>query len=94
MKTFDLPSSFRLKANLLEKSLKVDWNFKRIILHIIWGAINILGLAYILTLFIDSDWGLIFLIFVLIYCSLYWLITTILIDLLIGDEIDNRLKQP
>ena len=100
MKTLDLVASFKFKTNTLDKSehpmsentIKINWKYKRIMLHIIWGALNVLSLVYMLTLFIDSDWGVLFLIVGLIYCSLYWLITSILFDILIGDEIDNNLE--
>lgn len=102
MKAFNLSSKYHSITSLLEKpnrytfnksSKQVNWLTKRIILHLIWGLANILGLIYISTLIIDSGLEIIFIICGLIYCSSYWLISTILFDKLIGDEIDNSLKQ-
>lgn len=100
MKAMLIYSAFKLKSNVLkkndrsfnQKSIKIDWIYKRIILHIIRGVLNILGLAYVSTLIIGSSWEFLLLIFGLIYCSSYWLITSILLDLIIGDEIDNSLN--
>lgn len=77
------------KTNTALKNKKVDWLFKRIILHIIWGILNIVGLVYISTLISGTGWELVFLIGGLIYCLSYWIITCIIFDKLIGDEIDN-----
>lgn len=100
MKTLDLYSSFKLKADYFKKNellyiqrnKKVDWLYKRITLHIIWGIINILGLIYLYTLIKETSLELLFLIGCLIYFSSYWLISSILFDMLIGDEVDASLK--
>ncbi|MGC1204397.1 MAG: hypothetical protein WA839_05885 [Flavobacteriaceae bacterium] len=102
MKVFNLSSKLHLIANFLEKTnpytsnknrKEVNWFTKRIILHLIWGSVNILGLIYFSTMIIGSGWEFIIVICGFIYCSAYWLITSILFDKLIGDEIDNALKQ-
>lgn len=100
MKAFDLSASLKLKTNFFkiveplqtQNNKKVDWLYKRITLHIIWGILNILGLIYIATLIKDSGLELLFLIGCLVYCSSYWLISSILFDKLIGDEVDASLE--
>ena len=98
---FNLSSTSHLIASFLEKTnaytsnknrQDVKWFPKRIILHLIWGSLNILGFIYISTIIIGSGWESVFVICGLIYYSAYWLITSILFDKLIGDEIDNALK--
>lgn len=99
MKTLHLPIAYRFnsfkKTNsaLKLKSKKIDWILKRIILHIIWGVLNIIGLVYISTLITGTDWELVFLIGGLLYCLSYWIITCIIFDKLIGDEFDNMARQ-
>ena len=100
MKAFDLSSSLKLKTNYfriieslyIQNNKKVGWLYKRIALHIIWGILNILGLIYISRLIKEFDLELVFLIGCLVYCSSYWLITSILFDKLIGDEVDACLE--
>ncbi len=98
MKTLHLPISYKFgslkkpNTSLNLNSKKVDWIFKRIILHIIWGVLNVLGLIYISALITGTGWEVVFLIGGLVYFSAYWIITCIIFDKLIGDEIDNMTK--
>ncbi len=100
MKAFDLSASLKLKTNYfriieplsVQKNKKVSWLYKRITLHIIWGILNILGLIYIATLIKESGLEVLFLIGCFVYCSSYWLISSMLFDKLIGDEVDASLE--
>ena len=37
---------------------------------------------------------LLWLAFVIIYASVYWIVSSLLLDILIGDEIDNNVSKP
>jgi hypothetical protein len=65
------------------------WKFKRLVLNVLWGLLNVCVLFYITKIMIDLDLELIWLAFALLYASCYWIISNILLDKIIGDEIDN-----
>ncbi|WP_158846115.1 hypothetical protein [Algibacter sp. L1A34] len=62
---------------------------KRIILHIVWGVLNIVGLICFSRLIANTRWEYLFISIGVLYCVLYWIIATKIFDKLIGDEIDN-----
>ncbi len=62
---------------------------KRILLNIIWGIINITALMFVTNIMIAFHLELIWSSFVLLYASVYWVVSSLLIDALIGDEIDG-----
>lgn len=74
------------------KSFVLNWSLKRMALNILWGIINLSLLGYGSILMINTSWEIIWFAIVLIYTLSYWIISSLLIDRLIGDEIDN-LKQ-
>tara|TARA_R110002049_G_scaffold219075_3_gene390811 strand:+ start:1838 stop:2134 length:297 start_codon:yes stop_codon:yes gene_type:complete len=94
MNTLRLPTSYKFNSlkkpntSLSPNNNKVNWVFKRIMLHIIWGVLNILAMFTVYNTITETLWELVFLIGCLIYCASYWLITSVLFDRLIGDEID------
>jgi hypothetical protein len=65
------------------------WKFKRLILNVLWGLLNISVLFYGTKLMFVLNLELLWLAFVLLYATCYWIILSILLDKLIGDEIDN-----
>ncbi|MCF8274546.1 MAG: hypothetical protein K9I95_12010 [Flavobacteriaceae bacterium] len=67
----------------------ITWEIKRLTLTVLWGLLNVSGLFYITKLMIDLDLELIWLAFALLYASCYWIISNIILDKIIGDEIDN-----
>jgi hypothetical protein len=81
---------------IINNFTKLDWYFKRSLLSIIWGLLNISVLISITFLIIGTDWEVYWFIITLMYSATYWLLATMLIDAIIGDEIDainfDRLK--
>ena len=63
---------------------KLDWHFKRSLLSIIWGLLNIAILISITFLLIGTSWEIYWFIITLIYSATYWLLATMLIDAIIG----------
>lgn len=82
-----------IKKNSLTLNLKCfynNWKIKRATLNILWGLFNITALLFITNIMIAIHFELIWLAFVILYASVYWVLSSILIDTLIGDEIDNK----
>lgn len=75
-------------------SFKSSWRTKRLILNIIWGIMNLFILILLTSIILKSDSAPIYLIGIFIYASVYWIISAWLFDFLIGDEVDEVLKQP
>lgn len=65
------------------------WKSKRLILNIFWGLLNMSVLFYGTKQMFIMNLELLWLAFVFLYASCYWIILSILLDKLIGDEIDN-----
>tara|TARA_R110000868_G_C10941162_1_gene767110 strand:+ start:2955 stop:3251 length:297 start_codon:yes stop_codon:yes gene_type:complete len=82
-----IPTNKNIKSRFL--SLIYSWKFKRMVLNIIWGLLNLSLLVYGTNLFIKLGYELPWVAGVLIYASCYWIVTTILFDAIIGDEIDH-----
>lgn len=72
-----------------KNSTQSNWILKRVILHIVWGVLNIVGLIYFSRLIANTRWEYLFISIGVLYCVLYWIIATKIFDKLIGDEIDN-----
>ncbi len=77
------------KAILEFKFLKNDWLVKRTLLHILWAFINITTLIFVYSLVSNTKWTPVFIVGCLLYCLFYWLLSSIMFDKLIGDEIDH-----
>ena len=75
------------------KSFYDNWKIKRALVNIIWGLINISALIIGTNIMIAIHLELLWLAFVIIYASVYWIVSSLLIDYLIGDEIDNGMYQ-
>lgn len=65
--------------------VKYSWKFKRTLLNLLWGLTNVIVLAYISTLIIGTGWEYIWLAFVAMYCTISWILASILFDFLIGE---------
>ncbi|ALJ05500.1 hypothetical protein APS56_10380 [Pseudalgibacter alginicilyticus] len=70
--------------NLNQKKLiflkSLNWETKKIALHIIWAFINIIILSFCFSLLVGTKWEFVFFIATFIYCSVYWMLTTLLFD--------------
>ncbi|HEY5688986.1 MAG TPA: hypothetical protein VIS27_11840 [Yeosuana sp.] len=75
------------------KSLYDNWKIKRALLNIIWGLLNISALILVTNIMLAIHLEVLWLAFVIIYASVYWIFSSILIDQFIGDEIDNKMSQ-
>lgn len=71
------------------KPIKFNWPKKRMTLHFIWALLNLTILSFCFKYIIGSDWEVPFVIATFFYCSVYWMLTTIIFDKLIGDKSDN-----
>jgi len=69
-----------------------NWKMKRIALNIIWGLINITTLIFLTNIMIAIHFELLWLSFLILYSAVYWILSSLLIDTLIGDEIDNKMS--
>ena len=69
-----------------------NWKMKRMALNIIWGLINITTLIFLTNIMIAIHLELLWLAFVILYSAVYWILSSLLIDTLIGDEIDNKMS--
>lgn len=76
-----LTPSHRNKKNAY---FNLSWNRKRIALHITWAILNLALLSYCLYNASGSDFEFIVIFATFIYCSSYWMLTSILF---------NKLKQ-
>ena len=86
-----------IKKNSLTLNLKSffdNWKIKRAVLNIFWGLINITALIVATNIMIANHLELLWLAFVIIYASVYWIVSSLLLDILIGDEIDNNVSKP
>lgn len=66
-----------------------SWSFKRIMLNLIWGLLNVASLIFITTIVIGTKLEIIWYTTVILYVFVYWILATMLFDKLIGDGIDN-----
>jgi len=68
------------------------WKIKRLLLHFFWGLFNItlliIGTNYIVVYNLEFVWFTI----TIAYASIYWILSNLLIDSIIGDEIDNEIR--
>lgn len=81
--------------NLFQEHLKSNsntWKIKRQLLHLFWGLFNIallvLGTNYMVEYNLEFVWFTI----TIAYASIYWILSNLLIDSIIGDEIDNEIR--
>ena len=84
-----------IKKNSLTLNLKSffdNWKIKRAVLNIFWGLINITALIVATNIMIAIHLELLWLAFVILYSAVYWILSSLLIDTLIGDEIDNKMS--
>lgn len=85
-----------LENQVVKKTLLnfyVSWKLKRLILNIIWGLLNVFILIAGTNLMMQMHLEMVWLAAVIVYISIYWIISSLLFDTLIGDEIDNVLKK-
>lgn len=68
----------------------LNWYIKRTILNVIWGILNISVLIAITSLILGTGWEIIWLIFTLMYGSIYWILAAMLFDAIIGDEFEGN----
>jgi hypothetical protein len=68
------------------------WKIKRLLLHFFWGLFNItlliIGTNYMVVYNLEFVWFTIS----IAYASIYWILSNLLIDSIIGDEIDNEIR--
>lgn len=86
-----------IKKNSFKSNLKpfyINWKIKRTVLNIFWGLINMTALIVATNIMIANHLELLWLAFVIIYASVYWIVSSLLLDILIGDEIDNNVSKP
>ena len=84
-----------IKKNSFKSNLKpfyINWKIKRTVLNIFWGLINITALIVATNIMIAIHFELLWLAFVILYSAVYWILSSLLIDTLIGDEIDNKMS--
>jgi aspartyl/asparaginyl beta-hydroxylase (cupin superfamily) len=93
---FNLYEETLIKKNSLTLNLKTiydNWKIKRALLNILWGLMNITALIYVTNIMIAIHFELLWLAFVILYASIYWIVSSLLIDILIGDEIDHKMSK-
>lgn len=69
----------------------ISWKLKRIILNIVWGLLNIFVFISVTNLMVQMGLEVLWLALLIVYASIYWIISTLIFDTIIGDEIDNKL---
>jgi hypothetical protein len=81
--------------NLFQEHLKSNlntWKVKRQLLHFIWGILNIsfiiIGTNYMVVHNLEFVWFIV----TMAYASIYWILSSLLIDGIIGDEIDHEIR--
>lgn len=68
------------KEKFSSNSRKINLNKKRITLHVIWAIINLTVLSFCFYKISGSDWETVFLISMFFYCSVYWMVASIIFD--------------
>lgn len=82
------------KNQVIKKSsfdFYISWKLKRVMLNILWGLLNIFVLIAGTNLMVQIELELLWLAVLIVYVSIYWIISTLIFDTIIGDEIDNKL---
>lgn len=82
-----------IKKNSLISILKPfydNWKIKRAVLNSICFLINISVLIFATNIMMAFHLEWFWLFCIIIYASVYWILSSLLIDRLIGDEIDNN----
>lgn len=69
----------------------ISWKLKRIILNIVWGLLNIFVFISVTNLMVQMGLEVLWLALLIVYASIYWIISTLIFDTIIGDEIDNKI---
>ncbi|NCO62363.1 MAG: hypothetical protein GW839_02170 [Flavobacteriales bacterium] len=87
--TLILKSPFKLSF----RSSYSHYKLKRLLLNTIWGLINIFMIVFAIQNMIESHFEMLWIVPLIIYVLSYWIISSMLIDTLIGDEIDNQLSK-
>tara|TARA_R110000868_G_scaffold97875_3_gene269242 strand:+ start:1791 stop:2084 length:294 start_codon:yes stop_codon:yes gene_type:complete len=90
---FDKKTNKGTDFNSNFKNLFKPWFCKRTVLNIIWGLINLSFLIFSANIMIAINLELLWLAFVIIYSFFYWILSSKLMDVLIGDEIDNGISK-
>lgn len=66
------------------------YKFKRGMLHLLWAALNFPVLFFCTNVMIKMDLTWVWIGTVILYMPCYWLLSSILFDYIIGDDIDNN----
>lgn len=66
-----------------------SYQFKRTVLHILWAIFNLPLLVYGTNLMLNLDLVFVWIGIVIMYMPCYWILSSILFDNIIGDDIDN-----
>ncbi|WP_188654043.1 hypothetical protein [Yeosuana aromativorans] len=66
------------------------YKFKRTMLHILWAALNFPVLYFCTNVMINMNLTFVWIGTVILYMPCYWLLSSILFDYIIGDDIDNN----
>lgn len=66
------------------------YKFKRSMLHFLWAALNFPVLFFCTNVMIKMDLTWVWIGTVILYMPCYWLLSSILFDYIIGDDIDNN----
>lgn len=70
-----------------------QYKFKRLLLNTSWGLINIFLILFGIQNMIESHFEILWIAPLIMYALSYWILTSLLIDTLIGDDIDNQLSK-
>ncbi|MGZ0015626.1 hypothetical protein [Yeosuana sp. AK3] len=87
--TLILKSPFKLSF----RSSYSHYKLKRLLLNTTWGFINIFMIVFAIQNMIESHFEMLWIAPLVVYALSYWIISSMLIDALIGDEIDNQLTK-
>ena len=66
------------------------YKLKRTILHILWAALNFPILFYCTNLMLNINLIFVWIGILIMYMPCYWLLSSIIFDSIIGDDIDNN----
>jgi len=69
-----------------------SWKIKRQMLHLFWGLFNIVLLIIGTDYMVASNLEFVWFTITIAYASIYWILSNLLIDSIIGDEIDNEIR--
>ncbi len=69
--------------------MNLNYRQKRILLSLVWTLFNIIILSSLTIKVLGTGWELVWLTGVILYTTSFWILTSMLLDALIGPEVKN-----